>query len=64
MEVLLKAKVLLSEFENPKYNTNSFQPLLFEENLSDVSKQIKDLDLINITPFELMKIISDIQKEL
>ena len=43
---------------------NSFQPLLFEENISDVSKQIKDLDLINITPFELMKIISDIQKNL
>ena len=56
--------VLLSEFENPKHGNNSFQPLLFEDNLSDVTKQIKDLDLINITPFELMKIISDIQKEL
>ena len=64
MEVLLKAKVLLGEFENPKHSNNSFQPLLFEENISDVSKQIKDLDLINITPFELMKIISDIQKNL
>ena len=64
MEVLLKAKILLGEFENPKYSNNSFQPLLFEENISDVSKQIKDLDLINITPFELMKIISDIQKNL
>ena len=64
IEVLLKAKILLGEFENPKHSNNSFQPPLFEENISDVSKQIKDLDLINITPFELMKIISDIQKNL
>ncbi len=64
MEVLLKAKVLLSEFENPKHSNNSFQPLLFEDNISEVSKKIKDLDLINITPFELMKIISDIQRDL
>ena len=64
IEVLLKAKILLSEFENPKHSNNSFQPLLFEDNISDVSKKIKDLDLINITPFELMKIISDIQRDL
>ena len=64
MEVLLKAKVLLSEFENPKHSNNSFQPLLFEDNISEVSKKLKDLDLINITPFELMKIISDIQRDL
>ena len=63
MEVLLQAKVLLGEFENPKTENNFFQPLLFEENVSEVAK-IKELDLINITPFELMKIISDIQKDL
>ena len=64
MEVLLRAKVLLGEFENPKTENNFFQPLLFEENVSEVAKKIKELDLINITPFELMKIISDIQKDL
>ena len=64
MEVLLRAKVLLGEFENPKIENNFFQPLLFEENVSEVAKKIKELDLINITPFELMKIISDIQKDL
>jgi len=64
MEVLLRAKVLLGEFENPKTENNFFQPLLFEENVSEVAKKIKELDLINITPFELMKLISDIQKEL
>ena len=64
MEVLLRAKVLLGEFENPKTENNFFQPLLFEENVSEVAKRIKELDLINITPFELMKIISEIQKDL
>ena len=54
----------LNNLQNLKSDNNFFQPLLFEENVSEVAKKIKELDLINITPFELMKIISDIQKDL
>ena len=64
VEVLLRAKVLLGNFENPKIEENSFQPLLFEENISEITKKIIDIDLDNITPLELMNLIRNIQKEI
>ena len=64
LEVLLRAKILLGDFEKPQIKENSFQPLLFEENLSEITKQIRDINLNSITPIDLMNLIRKIQKEI
>jgi len=64
LEVLLRAKILLGDFEKPQIKENSFQPLLFEENLSEITKQIRDINLNSITPIDLMNLIRKIQKDI
>ncbi|MBL52096.1 MAG: DNA mismatch repair protein MutS, partial [Candidatus Marinimicrobia bacterium] len=64
MEVLLRAKVLLGEFENPKSDKSFFQPLLFEDNSSELLRKIKMIDLQNITPIEAINILNGLQKEI
>ncbi len=64
VEVLLRAKILLGKFENPDKNIESFQPLLFEENFSELHETIKKIDLENTSPIELMLIMKEIQNNL
>lgn len=65
MEVLLRAKVLLGNFENPKIEKNSFQPLLFQE--TDKSRSIeklKKVDINNLTPLKALNLINELIDEL
>ena len=46
-------------------NDNDFyQPLLFEDSFSEQIKIIKEIDIDNITPIDLMVLIKKIQNEL
>ena len=65
MEVLLKAKVLLSEFETPKINQTSIQPSLFQDtDYSEVIEKLKSMDLYNMTPIDVVNYINDLRKSI
>ena len=65
MEVLLKAKVLLSEFETPKINQTSIQPSLFQDtDNSEVIEKLKSMDLYNMTPIDVVNYINDLRKSI
>jgi len=65
MEVLLKAKVLLAEFETPKTHEYSIQPTLFHDSdNSKIIQKLESIDIYNMTPIEVVNFINDIKKEL
>ena len=65
MEVLLKAKVLLSEFETPKIIQTSIQPSLFQDtDNSEVIEKLKSMDLYNMTPIDVVNYINDLRKSI
>ena len=65
IEVLLRAKALLTEFENPKINNESFQPTLFEEsNNEEIILKLKSIDLNSISPLEALNLLSEFKKNI
>ena len=65
IEVLLRAKALLTEFENPRINNESFQPTLFEEsNNEEIILKLKSIDLNSISPLEALNLLSEFKKNI
>ena len=65
LDVLLRAKVLLNEFESPNNPNDSFQPLLFEQSgNSKINEKLRNIDINNLTPLEALNLINDLVSEL
>ena len=65
LDVLLRAKVLLNEFESPNNPNDSFQPLLFEQSgNSKINEKLRNIDINNLTPIEALNLINDLVSEL
>ena len=64
LDVLLRAKVLLNEFESPNNPNDSFQPLLFEQSgNSKINEKQRNIDINNLTPLEALNLINDLVSE-